>query len=278
MELIKAICIDNETEEYRNYKSELTQGKIIGLTKDKEYEVKQSELFDNYYEVENDFGVLRTYKKSRFKIVEDKKLREKSCLNSDCRANDKKGKCTDKGWEDITNCDGRIQTQSICYRFGCAANDTTGLCMNNILCSDAIKEPTTLDYEKEFWELKTENENLKNKNAILTQDNYSFKELAEGRGEYNEKLEKELNSKDAYWENYLTEIKTEYDCLLIKLEKAINTLSSENEQLKKTNEIIPVMKTEIDYLISENKKLKENGNDKFKVIIKKLCEVISLYN
>jgi hypothetical protein len=271
MELIKAICIDN-----------IRDGRSLkNLTKDKEYEIKESS-FDGYFEIINDEGKKETYFKSRFKVLEDKK--GVRCINGNgnyLNTGELYNIEEEKENFYLIKIDG-IERMFKKSRFEVVEDEKMeGEEYKDIKSlqdeiANNLSKPT--NYEEEYKKLIVENENLKNKNAILTQDNYSLKELAKGRGEYNEKLEKELNSKDAYWENYLTEIKTEYDCLLIKLEKAVNTLSSENEQLKKENEIIPVMKTEIDYLISENKKLKENGNDKFKVIIKKLCEVISLYN
>jgi regulator of replication initiation timing len=45
----------------------------LHFTKDKVYEVKQSEQYENYYEVlQNDLGVKQPYKKERFERVEDK--------------------------------------------------------------------------------------------------------------------------------------------------------------------------------------------------------------
>lgn len=82
---MKAICTDDTTEEHKNYKGKPVKEKIKGLTKDKEYEVKQSKEYEDYYEVMSDLGSIETYKKYRFKIVEGKKM-EKGfkvrCINN----------------------------------------------------------------------------------------------------------------------------------------------------------------------------------------------------
>lgn len=66
---MKAICTDDTTEEYKNYKAIPTKEKLKGLTKSKEYEVKQSKEYEGYFEVMNDLNKIETYKKYRFKIV-----------------------------------------------------------------------------------------------------------------------------------------------------------------------------------------------------------------
>lgn len=78
---MKAICIDNETEEHKNFKAIPTKEKLKGLTKDKEYEVKQSKEYEGYFEVMNDLNEIETYKKYRFEVIEDKKVVK--CIESD---------------------------------------------------------------------------------------------------------------------------------------------------------------------------------------------------
>lgn len=73
---IKAICIDNKTEEHKNYKGIPVKENLKGLTKDKEYEVKQSKEYEDYFEVMNDLGKIETYKKYRFEVVDGEKMEE----------------------------------------------------------------------------------------------------------------------------------------------------------------------------------------------------------
>lgn len=75
---IKAVCIDNDTEEYKDYKAVPKKEKVKGLTKDKEYIVKQSKEYEDYYEVMNDLNKIETYKKYRFKIVGVKDMEDKN--------------------------------------------------------------------------------------------------------------------------------------------------------------------------------------------------------
>lgn len=78
VETLKVICINDQTEAYPNYKGNKTAYKTNGITKDKIYEVEQSEEYEEYYNLlNNDLGEKQSYKKDRFKIVEGEKTKEK---------------------------------------------------------------------------------------------------------------------------------------------------------------------------------------------------------
>jgi hypothetical protein len=74
---LKAICINDQSEEYKDFKAVPKREKVNGITRGKEYKVKQSQYYDNYYELINDDGELHTYKKSRFKVDGKKTWLEK---------------------------------------------------------------------------------------------------------------------------------------------------------------------------------------------------------
>lgn len=66
---MEAVCINVDN-------SGLKGIKVFGLTKGKKYQVKQSKEYDNYFDLENDFGIIESYKKERFEVMEDKKVQE----------------------------------------------------------------------------------------------------------------------------------------------------------------------------------------------------------
>lgn len=83
---MKGICINDKFGEKTN--GELTEGK--------EYSIKQAQHFEDYYELINNKGVLATYKKERFKIVEGEKMEDKTirvtCTDRDIWSHLTKGK------------------------------------------------------------------------------------------------------------------------------------------------------------------------------------------
>jgi hypothetical protein len=72
-ETFKAECIDD----------------TIGITKGKKYIVAQSKEYDKYFALRNDNGEIDTYRKERFKLVEDENI----CYQKECSGN-KENKCT----------------------------------------------------------------------------------------------------------------------------------------------------------------------------------------
>lgn len=71
---MEAVCINVDN-------SGLKGIKVFGLTKGKKYQVKQSKEYDNYFDLENDFGIIESYKKERFEVMEDKIIKVR-CINA----------------------------------------------------------------------------------------------------------------------------------------------------------------------------------------------------
>lgn len=150
-----------------------------------------------------------------------------------------------------------IDKENRCYNSECAANDQKGKCTakltENYICETRQENPPKfINYEEEYKKLKAENETLSSKVTLLEQDNKEFQHANNGlAAESKERLQTikklqrviEENSENVELRNQiedldsiLTSTSNERDYLKKENEKLSNELSKANDINRKINE------------------------------------------
>lgn len=240
----------------------------------------------------------KTNKTIRDKIESYEK--ENRCYNEKCARNDKNGECKINGAYICRDIDNKIPTpinheeklENIMKYFENASKATDietwfnimQEAMNKIIeygCVGGNKNHP--NWEEEYNKLKKENEDLKsalqladmnigkrdekieelnNKNAILNQDNHHFKKLAESRGEYNEKLDRESE-----------ELK-EFNSINKEIIRGLNVrLEEKNNSIEKFGESAAEEYLKTEKIVSELRKEKDNYKEKVESQNKKIDEL-----
>lgn len=283
---MEAICINVDN-------SGLKGIKVFGLTKGKKYQVKQSKEYDNYFDLENDFGIIESYRKERFEVMESLLSQ---CLNKCCELN-QDGNCigVETNFYKL-NCTERIKPQHTlnyaeeqlehameketrCYNEKCNRNDKNGKCqmkeqyyIDNCTSRD-MQQPILINYEEEYKKLKEEKEELeKNTRSKVEEINKSYEAIKKENEKYRD---------------YIKDSNKVFDKLTKENEKLENTrdaLVEANNRLKKEKELI---ESQLENEFGRNGILKEKltsseiireENEEFKAEINQLRDDVQKAN
>jgi hypothetical protein len=187
---MKAKCINDQSEEYPNFKGELSSYKLAGLTKDKLYQVEQSKEYKSYYEVINDLGIKENYKKERFEMLE--------CLNQSCEYN-----VNSKCQVSINGCNVRLTKKEKSAPQPASIN--LGEQLEKLKKLLATSEDHNKIFSEENERLKKEIKTLENTRDALVKANNELKEENKNLARESKDLEERLDNQSISITNYMKE-------------------------------------------------------------------------